>query len=48
LQIVEEQGERMFRAREYADESANDQLEAALRALWRKFGDRWLCSDDQL
>ena len=48
LQIVEEQGQRMFRPREYADESPEHQLEAALRVLWRKLRDRRLFSDDEL
>src|SRR3954470_23787657 len=48
LEIVEEQGERMFRPREYADESPEHQLKAALRILWRQFGDRWLFADDVL
>ena len=48
LQIVEEQGERMFRPREYTDKSPEHQLEAALRILRRKFRDRWLFSDDEL
>ena len=48
LQIVEEQGERMFRPCEYADKSPEHQLEAALRVLWRKFGDRRLLADDEL
>ena len=38
----------MLRPREYADESAEHQLEAALRVLWGKFRDRWLFSYDQL
>src|SRR6266576_3831997 len=42
LQIVEEQGERVFRPCEYADESLEDQLEAMLRVLWRKLRHRWL------
>ena len=48
LQIVEEQGKRMFRPREYADKSPEHQLKAALRILWRKLGDRWLFADDVL
>ena len=48
LQIVEEQGERMFRPREYADESAEHQLKTALRFLRRKFRDRRLLADDEL
>ena len=46
LQIVEEQRERMFRPCEYADKSPEYQLEAALRILWRKLGNRRLFSDD--
>ena len=48
LQIVEEQGERMFWPREHADKSAEHQLEAALRVLWRKLGNRWLFAYDVL
>src|SRR5215467_11056361 len=48
LQIVQEQGERMFRPCEYADESPEDQLEAALRVLHWKFRDGWLFSQDKL
>src|SRR6202034_4789769 len=46
LQIVEEQGQRMFLC-EYADKSTEHQLEAALRILWRKLGNRWLFSYDE-
>jgi hypothetical protein len=38
----------MFRPREYADESTEHQLEAALRVLRRKFGDGRLISYDEL
>src|SRR5262245_18861183 len=48
LQIVQEQGERMFRPCEYADESPEHQLEAALRVLHWKFRDGWLFSQDKL
>src|SRR5262249_24120135 len=48
LQIVEEQRQRMCRPREGADESAEDQVEPALRVLWRKNRDRQLFSDDVL
>src|SRR6188472_862090 len=48
LQIVEKQGERMFRPCEYADESPEHQLEAALRVLWRKIRDGRLFSYDEL
>ena len=48
LQIVEEQGQRMLRPREYADKSPKHQLEAALRVLWRKLGNRGLFSYDEL
>src|SRR4051812_47590090 len=48
LQIVEEQGERMFRPREYADEPAEYELEATLRILWRKFRNRRLFSNNEL
>src|SRR5262249_26276938 len=48
LQIVQEQGERMLRAWEYADESPERQLEAVLRVLHWKFRDGWLFSQDKL
>src|SRR5262245_39786816 len=48
LQVVEEESKRMFRSCEYADESPEDQLEAALRILWRKYRDRRLFSYDEL
>src|SRR5262245_38356698 len=48
LQIVEEQGERTFRSREYADKSTEYQLEAALRVLWRKLRNWWQLSYDEL
>ena len=38
----------MFGSREYADQSAEHQLEAPLRVLWRKLRNRRLSSDDQL
>src|ERR1700752_5099258 len=46
LQIVEEQGQRMFPC-EYADESTEHELEAALRILSRKLRNRWLFSYDE-
>src|SRR5262249_51562412 len=46
LQIVEEQGERMFRSCENADKSPEHQLEAALRILGWKIRNRRLLSDD--
>src|SRR5262245_11197725 len=48
LQIVEEQGEGVLRSCEYADKSPEHQLEAALRVLRRKIGNRRLVSDDEL
>src|SRR5262249_30426854 len=48
LQIVEEQGQWMCRPREDTDESPEDQVEPALRVLWRKKRDRGLFSDDVL
>src|ERR1700756_2130358 len=36
LQIVEEQGKRMFRPREYTEESPERQLEATLRVFRRQ------------
>src|SRR5262249_45035139 len=38
----------MLRAREYADEAAEDELEAVLRLLRGKLGHRGLVADDQL
>ena len=48
LQVVEEERQRMFGPREYADEPPEDQLETALRVLGRKLRDRRLFSDDEL
>src|SRR5262245_40205523 len=48
LQIVKEKGQRMFRPREYADESTEHQLKAALRVLWGEFRDRRLFSYEEL
>jgi hypothetical protein len=39
LQVVEEESKRMLRSCEYAEESPEDQLEAALRVLRRKLRD---------
>src|SRR5258708_25285767 len=47
LQIVEEQGQRMFRPREHANELPEYPLETSLGRLWREFGDRRLFSDDK-
>src|SRR5580692_923488 len=47
LQIVEEQGQWMFPC-EYADESTEHQLEAALRILGRNFGNGRLFSYNEL
>ena len=44
LQIVEEQSEWMFLSCEYANETTEYELEAALGVLWGKFGNRWLFS----
>ena len=38
----------MFWAREYAEESAEDQLKPGLRILRRNFGDRRLVSDNEV
>ena len=46
LQIVEEQGKRVLRARKHAEEPPEHHLEAVLRVLRRKFGDRRLFADD--
>src|SRR5262249_50605354 len=48
LQVVEKQSEGMFRPRKYIDESPQYQVEPALFLLWRKFGNRWLLSDNGL
>src|SRR5262249_55928436 len=48
LQVVEEQREWMFRPGEDPDEPPKHQLETPLRIQWRKLGDRWLVSDDEL
>src|SRR5215470_3309050 len=47
LQIIEEQGQRMLRPREHANQSPEDQLKATLRVLRWKVGDRWLLAEDQ-
>ena len=47
LQIVEEQRERVLRARKDADEPPHHRLEAALRVLRRQLGDRRLLADDE-
>src|ERR1700745_4095852 len=38
----------MFCMREHANQPTEHQLEAALRILWRKFGNRRLFSDNEL
>src|ERR1700758_5664432 len=48
LQIVEKQGQRMLLPREYANESAEHQLEAALSILWWNFRNWRLVSDNEL
>ena len=48
LQIVEEQRERMLRARKHADEAPEHELEAALRILRRQVGQRRGLADDEL
>src|SRR5215813_14319593 len=48
LQIVEEQSKGILRSCEYSNESPKDQLEAALRVLGRKIGNRRLFSYDEL
>jgi hypothetical protein len=47
LQIVQEQGQRMFRAGEHADKAPEYQLEAALCLLRRKLGNGWLVAGDE-
>src|SRR6516165_487726 len=46
LQIVEEQGQGMFRPREYIDKSTEYQVEPPLGLLLRKFRNRWLFSNN--
>src|SRR5271154_1275184 len=48
LQIVEEQDQRMFRKGEDADESAEHEVETALRLLRLELWDRRLVADDGL
>src|SRR5215475_12032941 len=48
LQVVEEEGQGMFRPREDVDKSTKYQVESALRILWGKLRDRWLFPDDEL
>jgi hypothetical protein len=36
MQIVEKQGQGMLDSSEYSNESSEQQLETALRILWRK------------
>ena len=47
LQIVEEQGQRVLRPGEHAEEAPEDQLEAPLRILGRKVGDRRLLAAEK-
>ena len=48
LEIVEEQRERMLRARKHADEAPEHELEAALRILRRQVGQWRGLADDEL
>src|SRR4029078_8340473 len=48
LQVVQEEGERMLRSCEDADEAAKHQLKSSLRFRWRELGDRWLFTNDVL
>src|SRR6202051_1223238 len=48
LQIVEEQRERMFLAREHAQEAPENHLEAVLRVLWWQIWNRRLFPDHKL
>jgi hypothetical protein len=47
LQIVEEQGERVFLAREHAEEAPENHLKAILGVLWWKFWNRRLFPDHE-
>ena len=48
LQVVEEECQRMVRAREHADEPPQHHLETASRVLWSELRNRRLVSDDEL
>src|ERR1700692_215315 len=48
LQIVEEQRERMFLAREHAQEAPENHLEAVLRVLWWQIWNRRLFPDHEI
>jgi hypothetical protein len=48
LQVIEEQGERVLRPREHAEEPSEYHLEAVLRILRRKVLNRRLFPDDEL
>src|ERR1700692_2287756 len=48
LQIIEEQCERVFLAREHGKEIPENHLEAVLRLLRRQGRDRWLFPNDEL
>src|SRR4051812_26565711 len=48
LQVIEEQGQRMFRSRERGDEPPEHQLETPSRVVGGQFRDWWLVADDQL
>src|SRR5262249_17338290 len=48
LQVIEEERQRMLGPREDTDELPKYQLEAPLRVLWRKRGDRRRLADDEL
>src|SRR5262249_50595078 len=46
LQVVEKEGQGMFRSCEHTEESAKYQMEPPLSVLRRKFGNRWLLSEN--
>src|SRR3977135_2233385 len=48
LQIIEEQGERVFRLCEHIDETPARRWEPILSVLWREVRNRWLRADDEL
>jgi hypothetical protein len=48
LQIIEEQRERVFFAREHPEEAPEHHLEAVLRVLRRQVRHRWLFPDHEL
>ena len=48
MQIVDEQGQRVFRAGEDANKTSEHELKPALRLPWLELRDRRLLADDEL